>query len=159
MGLGIKQFCIHNEQVSEISRKECHSFTRPEFANQDILCMSMVYEIKDRRPSEIVSISFNILPFDENGEFSTQKFFSSEEFSVFFTYAMNIFGNTPLPVPRAPAVPSKKEKDLIKTFIRQKYPSVSETLAEWIEWSIINNKENHKENQMVFKASHKKVGT
>ncbi|QOK29954.1 hypothetical protein IIE26_28025 (plasmid) [Cytobacillus oceanisediminis] len=157
MGVSLKKVCVHNGHVFEIPKKEYSEMRRPEFAKQDILMMEMAYETQNRKPIRILRIVFDTLSFDDNGVYSTQVAILTDEFYVRFSYAMynSNLNERPLPLPRAPIIPSKDDIYVLKMYITKKYPTISDVFPEWVDYSILKSKELYLENTNKFKDSHK----
>lgn len=165
-----KHLCIFENSVYEIPSKyyKMGEVTKKEFANQELLMMGMAYETKDRKPNRLYEVNFSKAPFDAEGTYSFKKRMLSDEFKSSVRYSPPAilveiaesffnFEKEPLPIPFAPTIPNKREIHLFKSYINKKYPSLlADDSSLFIELTILQSVERHKENLRKFKESHKR---
>lgn len=162
MGVSIKYVFVFNDNVFEIPLKQINEsrFVKSELSNQTGLMMEIACHIKDRKPYEIAIIVFERISIDENGVYDFEKKHFSEENSIKLEYVFaGLYSDgKPLPIPIAPAIPTDKEVEIIKTHLNKKYLSLLLNSPHAITDNILRSKRVHEENIVKMKQSHKKKG-
>lgn len=131
----------------------------PELANQQALVVDLFYETQNRKPWRLLHIGYDRIELDEHGQQTSEDLERHKKL-----YNFNNFGictveqlskrRGPFSIPEAPDIPTKVEKDALRTYIKQKYPVLWENSPYAIENSIKSRIDTHSELiSMVKKAS------
>lgn len=163
MGVSMKVLCIHNDEVFEIplTKIKDGKMVKSELAGQTVLMLQISHSTKNRKPYDIFKIDFLKVSFDKNGIYDFRAEMLSEEGFRDFAYVSNWLTEAlgekskPLPIPKAPVLPSDHEVNLIKTHLNKKYPKLLENKPHAIEFAIAQEKELYNEKIEKLKRSYK----
>ncbi|MBS4022978.1 MAG: hypothetical protein KGZ79_11275 [Dethiobacter sp.] len=120
----------------------------PELGNSSVLMVNLYYETKNRKPWRLIRVGFDRIQLEEHGQYvlTTQerhdKFYNFNMFG-FMTVEELSKGDEPLPIPKAPDIPTAKEKIALINFIRSKYPALWENSPLAVEKAIEFNINAH----------------
>lgn len=162
---GLKNLCVFNGTVYEIplNKRKDGKIIETKLSKQTVLNVELVYLTQNRKPYELIRVTFNRITFDNNGVYDVEKAMMTDEFHVEMQYigrkafeGINSLGedSTPLPIPRAPIIPSEDEINNLKAFLNQKYPLLMENSPYAIEAAIKKEQERHKERIAQMKKSY-----
>jgi len=163
---GIKYVCVSEGKAYEIplSKIKDGKVFDSRLSDQTVLRMELVYVTQNRNPYEIVRILFDRIAFDKAGIYDIGAAVLSDEFRVEFDYATRestkliseITGTTPhpLPIPKAPIIPTNEDIAIIKAYLNKKYPLLLKNSPSALEESIQIAKEHHKEKIKQMKKSY-----
>jgi hypothetical protein len=162
MGHSVKYILVFNNNVLEVPMSKLNKgkFINPELSNQNVLKIEMIYETNNRKPYNIIRILFDRINFDKNGVYYMDDSLT-EENSIKLEYVMysinsELIDPQPLPIPKAPIIPSKGEIEIIKGYLTKKYPFLLNNSPNALEYWIKRSKEIYEEDLRKFKDSHKK---
>ena len=130
----------------------------PMLANESVLLVEMFYEVKNRKPWQLIRIGFDRIQLDEHGQY----ILTTEEMGNKF-YNICHFGlasaeelskrEEPVAIPKAPVVPNAKEKETLISFIKGKYPLLWKNSPASIELSIKSRLNSHSDLINLVKKS------
>lgn len=122
-------FISESLKVYRVSQSKGHKGII-ELANQTVLEVFFYYETFERKPSNLLAINFDRLKLDSNGQYH----FTDEEmakktrnliiFGLFQTAEDLSKGSSPLPIPTAPVIPTRSEKEIILKYMKEKFPKL-----------------------------------
>ncbi len=131
----------------------------PELANQQALVVDLFYETQNRKPWKIINVGYDRIELDEHGQQTAEdqdlhrKLYNFNNFGI-STVEQLSKRRGPIPIPEAPVIPTKVEKDALRCFIQKNYPVLWENSPNSIEYSINSRLDNHaKLINMVKEAS------
>jgi hypothetical protein len=163
---GFKNLCVFNDRVYEIplSKSKNGKMVEPKLSGQTVLSVELVYSIQNRKPYEIIRIVIDRITFDNTGIFDISAAMLTDEFGVVLEYAhretdkaigsISRIESRPLPIPKAPIIPTNEELSKIKEYLNQKYPLLLKNSPYAIEHSIQNNRDSHKKKIQQMKKSY-----
>jgi|SRR5690625_1784666 len=155
-----KFICLLEDEMYEIpvyKMKDSKMF-KPELANQTVIMMTIIYETKNRRPNELLHVEFSKPTFDENGVYDYGAESTSDRMSVMLEYVFAPLLSEEvdvLPIPPAPVIPTKKEVEVFKKYLNEKYSNLLLNSPDIIERCVAQSKQRHKEQIEIMKKSHK----
>ena len=130
----------------------------PMLANESVLVVELFYEVKNRKPWQLIYIGFDRIQLDGHGQYRL----TMEEIGSKF-YNMSHFGlasaeelskrEEPVAIPKAPVVPNAKEKETLIRFIKRKYPILWGNSPAAVELSIQSRLNTHSDLVNLVKKS------
>ncbi|OEH53938.1 hypothetical protein AQ616_15810 [Oceanobacillus sp. E9] len=163
----VKCLYVYNNNVYEIPRSRIKDGKKIEkkLTGKTVLEMEIIYSIEDRKPKKFLRILFNRVTFNSNGIYDFGSDSLTEQNRVQLEYAFRDITEalshhkkselSPLPIPKAPIIPSEEEIVTIKSYLNRKYPNLLNDSPYAIEYTIKKAKENHKEKIRVMKDSYR----
>lgn len=120
----------------------------PELHDQLVLEVILYYETKNRKPYEMLNVSFDRLHLNSDGRFVLTDDEGKERFRNFDLFAFQTPQSLaekegPLPLPSAIVLPTDQEKEALKKYIKNELPKLYETGVYEIENAIRHSTEVH----------------
>ena len=151
---GCKYLYIYENNIYKIPKSRNYTYKpMPKLGNKEVLLIYIYYSTLNKKPYEAGVINFDRIKLDSNGAYIYDEESKRKESYNF----MNYFFMTPemlakekyLKIPRFPAVPTSKEKKLLLSYIKTKYPSFYKSFSLLLNNTIIA-KSNKKIDTYLF---------
>ncbi|MHB1167141.1 MAG: hypothetical protein ACYC0N_01205 [Carboxydocellales bacterium] len=131
----------------------------PELANQEVLEVSIVYVTMDRRPHRLLSIAFNRVRLNGDGQFILTEEERKRNLRNFLNFGLVTAKqlserDTPLPIPDAPTTPNDIEKRILTDYLKKELPILWQSDPGMLERVIFLRNQTHiKMSNLVKEAS------
>ena len=131
----------------------------PEWRNQLVLEVILYYKTVNRKPSELLYVSFDRLQLDNDGLYIFTENEQKEKFRNFSLFAFTTpeilsERKEPLPIPSAVVIPTPSEKECLKNYIKNYLPQLYKSSMYIIEKTIQDHIEtNKKHKNLVIEAA------
>ena len=130
----------------------------PELAEQEVLIVSLIYEIRERKPWRLITMYFDRIELDKQGQYQwTKEEMSSKMHNAIhfgFTTPEELSERTQVVIPEAPVNPTKFEIEVLKEYLKTQEPNLWKNSPEILGFSIRANEVVYKKlKNMVKKAS------
>ena len=160
MSFSSKYLCVNGSDVYQIPLKQINNnrIEKEELRNLTSLMVTVLYELKDKKPYEVRNVWFERITFNEKGVHEI--LLNSPKISTQMTYAFHGFmGNDDkeLPVPVALVEPTQQELEALKKHLNNKYPLLLKRNPYAIEMELMEQKSKHEKDVKLFKETHNKV--
>jgi len=130
----------------------------PRLANESVLVVELFYEVKNRKPWQLIHIGFDRIQLDGHGQYiltteeRESKFYNICHFGLASAEDLSK-REEPIAIPKALVVPNAKEKETLINFIKSKYPILWKNSPEVIELSIQSRLNTHSDLVNLVKKS------
>lgn len=163
---GLKNICVYNGNTYEfpLSKIANRKIVESKLSGQTVLHVELLYETQNRKPYSIIRIHFSKITFDNNGIHDMNGDLLSEDFQVESEYRNREIYEAlskrqgqelnPLPIPKAPIIPTSEEIDTLKDYLYRKYPLLLQNSPYEIEETIQDVQERHKDKIRQMKKSY-----
>jgi len=131
----------------------------PELSGQDILEVILYYDTIERKPSRLLSVSFDRLLLDENGLYILTQEEIEKGMRNYLLFAFQspetiAKNDIPLTIPTTVCIPTKPEKDRLKNYLKKYLPQLYCEGSQVIEAEIANRIGlNNKNKSFILEAA------
>lgn len=113
-----------------------------ELANKTVLYAQLIYNLENKKPKELINIYFENFDLDNNGQYIlTDEKVNRNMYNVInfgFTSPNELsLREDPWVIPQCPVIPNSKQKSIIISYLRSRYPSL-ERDALWVIENYVN---------------------
>ncbi|WP_442601836.1 hypothetical protein [Paenibacillus sp. KN14-4R] len=150
----------NGDKIIKISQPKNHKYKPiPQLANENVLEVILLYENKDRKPHQLLTVEFDRFRLDSNGNYEETEADRIRAFHNFFAFGMPILledvevDDKPLPIPVAPIVPTDSEKRSLYNYINEKLPNLAVGAPYVVESKIKASREKYEEFKNMAKKS------
>jgi len=130
----------------------------PRLAKESVLVVELFYEVENRKPWRLIHVGFDRIQLDGHGQYilameeGGSKFYNISHFGLVSAEELSK-REEPIAIPKAPVIPSAKEKETLISFVKRKYPILWENSPEAVELSIQSRLNTHSDLVNLVKKS------
>lgn len=135
----------------------------PELSGQEILLVGIIYETLKRKPVRLLAVNFSRFRLDSIGGYTITDEEVNKAMYNFFHFGYSTAEDLaqrdmPLPIPKAPVIPTDKEKEVLYNYFRSNLFALAHEVPRIVEREILSLKETHQEHLNLIKTANKLRG-